>query len=101
MTPWNSLAKILELVAVPSPGDLPNPGVNLALSHCRQILYQLSHQVKVKMPVKFKAAALLQLYIELECLRTLRTLLTQNPSDLSALEHPSCSLFQGKEKKHW
>ena len=53
------------------------------------------------MPVKFKAAALLQLYIELECLRTLRTLLTQNPSDLSALEHPSCSLFQGKEKKHW
>ena len=27
MTPWNSLAKILELVAVPSPGDLPNPGV--------------------------------------------------------------------------
>ena len=24
----------------PSPGDLPNPG----LSHCRQILYHLSHQ---------------------------------------------------------
>ena len=30
----------------PSPGDLPNPGnlPNPGLPHCRQILYQLSHQ---------------------------------------------------------
>ena len=27
----------------PSPGDLPNPGIEHAL-HCRQILYHLSHQ---------------------------------------------------------
>ena len=28
----------------PSPGDLPNPGLNLGLTHCRQTLYQLSQQ---------------------------------------------------------
>ena len=28
----------------PSPGDLPNPGMNLGLPHCGQILYQLSHK---------------------------------------------------------
>ena len=27
----------------PSPGDLPDPGSNLALLNCRQILYRLSH----------------------------------------------------------
>ena len=26
----------------PSPGDLPNPGLNPSLSHCRQTLYHLS-----------------------------------------------------------
>ena len=30
---------------LPSPGDLPNSGIKLrSLPHCRQILYQLSHQ---------------------------------------------------------
>ena len=28
----------------PSPGDLPEPGLNLDLPHCRQTLYHLSHQ---------------------------------------------------------
>ena len=28
----------------PSPGDLPNPGSNPGLPHCRQMLYHLSHQ---------------------------------------------------------
>ena len=28
----------------PSPWDLPNPGINSGLPHCRQILYHLSHQ---------------------------------------------------------
>ena len=36
-------AKILEWVDFPSPGDLPNPGSNLGLLHCRWILYHLSH----------------------------------------------------------
>ena len=27
----------------PSPGDLPNPGIELGLPHCRQTLYCLSH----------------------------------------------------------
>ena len=37
-------ARILEWVALPSPGHLPNPGSNADLPHCRQILYLLSHQ---------------------------------------------------------
>ena len=28
----------------PSPGDLPDPGIEPGLSHCRQTLYPLSHQ---------------------------------------------------------
>ena len=31
-------ARILELVAIPSPGDLPDPGIEPGLLHCRQIL---------------------------------------------------------------
>ena len=29
---------------VPSPGDLPNPGIEPGFLHCRQTLYPLSHQ---------------------------------------------------------
>ena len=36
--------RILEWVAMPSPGDLPNPGIDQGLPHCRWILYQLSHK---------------------------------------------------------
>ena len=28
----------------PSPGDLPNQGLNLGLLHCRQMIYSLRHQ---------------------------------------------------------
>ena len=28
----------------PSPGDLPKPGIEPRLRHCRQILYQLSYE---------------------------------------------------------
>ena len=42
-------ARILEWVAFPSPGDLPNPGINPGLPHCRQILYQLSHKGSPRM----------------------------------------------------
>jgi len=31
-------ARILEWVAIPSPGDLPDPGPNPGLLHCRQTL---------------------------------------------------------------
>ena len=34
--------RILEWVAIPFPGDLPHPGLNPSLLHCRQILYRLS-----------------------------------------------------------
>ena len=37
-------AGILEWVAFPFSWDLPNPGINPGLPHCRQILYQLSHK---------------------------------------------------------
>ena len=36
-------ARILEWVAVSSSGDLPDPGSDLCLLHCRWMLYQLSH----------------------------------------------------------
>ena len=29
---------------LPSPGDLPDPGIEPGLLHCRQTLYHLSHQ---------------------------------------------------------
>ena len=44
--PWNSPGqntRILQWVAVRSPGDFPTQGLNPSLPHCRQILYQLSH----------------------------------------------------------
>ena len=38
-------ARVLEWVIFPSPGDLPNPGIEpRSLLHCRQILNQLSHK---------------------------------------------------------
>ena len=39
-------ARILEWVAIhfSSPEDLPEPGIELGLLHCRQILYHLSCQ---------------------------------------------------------
>ena len=40
---WDSPARILEWVAISSPGDLPNPGTKPSILHCRQILYCLSH----------------------------------------------------------
>ena len=33
----------------PSPGDLPNPGIEAGLLHCRQMLYPLSHQGSLKL----------------------------------------------------
>ena len=36
--------RILEWVAYSSPVDLPNPGIEPGLLHCRRILYQLSHR---------------------------------------------------------
>ena len=50
MTPW--IVQSMEFSrpeywsgwSFPSPGDLPNPGMNPALPHCGRILYQLSHK---------------------------------------------------------
>ena len=33
-----------SVLPFPSPGDLPDPGIDLGLPHCRQTLYHLSHQ---------------------------------------------------------
>ena len=41
---WISQARIPEWVPSLSPGDLPDPGIEPGLLHCRQILYTLSHQ---------------------------------------------------------
>ena len=37
-------ARILEWVAIPSPGNLSDPGIEPGVLHCRQILYQLSYE---------------------------------------------------------
>ena len=45
--PLSSVHGILQARSgfpLPSPGDLPNPGIRRGLLHCRQILHQLSHQ---------------------------------------------------------
>ena len=38
----------------PSPGDLPDPGIELGLPHCRQTLYHLSHLGSLKFTPKMK-----------------------------------------------
>ena len=38
----------------PPPGNLPNPGIEPGLPHCRQILYQLSHRGKPTESIKGK-----------------------------------------------
>ena len=38
----------------PSPGDLPDPGIELGLPHCRQTLYHLSHLGSLKFTLKMK-----------------------------------------------
>ena len=54
-TPWTVVHKVLLSMGFarqeyqsglpfPSPGDLPNPGIEPALLHCRQILYPPSHR---------------------------------------------------------
>jgi len=42
----DSPGEILEWLASPSPGELPDPGIELGVLHCRQILYQLSYKGK-------------------------------------------------------
>ena len=56
--PW---ARILEWVAIPSPRDLPNPGIKLCLlclPHCRQVLYRLSHQGSQYLYLKARICAI-------------------------------------------
>ena len=46
---WILQARLLEWIAVPfSRGIFPTLGLNPGLPHCRQILYQLSHQENPK-----------------------------------------------------
>ena len=55
VTPWTvayqvppsigfSRQKYWSGLPFPSPGELPNPGIEPGLPHCRQMLYHLSHQ---------------------------------------------------------
>ena len=36
-------ARVVEWVAIPSPGDFPVPAIELGLPHCRHIPYHLSY----------------------------------------------------------
>ena len=44
LCPRDSLGKNTGGLPFPSPEDLPNPGIEPGLLHCRQILYCLSHR---------------------------------------------------------
>jgi len=37
-------ARMLDWVLFPSPGDLPDPGIDPGLLLCRQVLYHLNHE---------------------------------------------------------
>ena len=41
-------ARILEWLTLPSPENIPNPGTESGLLHCRQILYRLSDKGRPK-----------------------------------------------------
>ena len=65
----------------PSPGDLPNPGIESGIQHCRQTLYRLSHQgslfklciaVRVGLQRKLNAEKFMLLNVVLE--KTLESL---------------------------
>ena len=53
--PRNSLSKNTGVgQPIPSPEDLPNPGIKPGSPHCRQILYRLSHQGKPELAVRYR-----------------------------------------------
>ena len=104
----------------PSPGDLPNSGLNLGLQHCRRILYQLSHkgiylEKKAHIAFNFGIASLCLIHgvfpvlqvilfcslpiesssLTLLILPTLLSLPTENEaSSLASMRPPSVSIFQ-------
>ena len=47
VTPWTVACQVLLSIELsrpfPSPGDLPDPGTNPSLPHCKQILDRLSY----------------------------------------------------------
>ena len=55
VTPWTipsmefSRPEYWSGLLFPSPGDLPNPGINPGFLHCRRILYQMSHKRSPRM----------------------------------------------------
>ena len=52
----------------PSPGDLPDPGLNSGLLHCRWILYCLSHQRSPTLPqIRVTSPKRLRYGLSLEC----------------------------------
>ena len=46
-------ARVLKWFAIPSPGNLPNPGIEPRSPDCRQILSHLSYQRSPHMPIPY------------------------------------------------
>ena len=46
-SPGKNTGQYQSRLPFPSPGDPPDPGIELGLLHFRQILYRLSHQMKI------------------------------------------------------
>ena len=72
-------------LSCPPPGDLPNPGIEPGLPHCRQFLYRLSHQGS---PIgKLKAG--------------IRSFFPCSASLLSPLPSDSKSCLFGQRQSYW
>ena len=79
----------------PSPADLPNPGIEPGLPHCRQIVYHLRHEVKVKVtqlsptlsdPIDYTVHGILQARI-LEWVAFPFSRGSSQPRDLTQVSH--------------
>jgi len=66
------------------PGDLPNPGIEPGLLHCRQTLYCLSHQESIRTYITYKSEGL-HTYIQIRVLIDGFLLLFYLPNNMEAL----------------
>ena len=86
----------------PSPGDLPDPGINRGLQHCRQILYCLSHQGSVLVFNKYELLLLLLISIIYPLLggdiSQCRVYAIRKPPGLQRICH-SCPVARSLDKK--
>ena len=75
---------------MPSPKDLPNPGIELGLLHCRRILHHLGHQGRDKTPAKesYQFRLCSDLQASLPCLSPVRVARATQASNTAEQKQP-------------